>query len=245
MRVVVDFTSLTPALGAALRCDIANISTASASAVQVVTYTLVSGTAFTVAANDPMNTATCAGGRRLRSDGAAAGSEPGPRALRPSDIASVNVTCTVPHHNASFVVAALTAAPPAAFVAVIALTVAQPALLGEGAPPGGGVHVTGTAVFLVSPSTSASAAATPTPSPTGTTSATTSAFPTATGSAIVFVIQSVTTSNGGALTPQGAAILAGTVVAFVVLFAGCVLLVLAWGRRPRKLVVGDRVATAA
>ena len=199
VRVVVDFSTLTASLGLALRCDISNISTAPSSLVQVVTYTLVNGGAFLVTADNPMNTANCTpGGSRQLLLPPQTGSNDGnnggtlrapPRLLLPTDVSSVNVTCTVPLRgprlNASTVVTDLMAAPPASFVAVTALVAAQPALLGAGAPLGGGLFVSGTAVFAVPPTASATATAT----------SSASSVPSPAISAPAFVVGTVTSSR--------------------------------------------------
>ena len=197
-------------------------------------------------ADNPMNTANCTpGGSRQLLLPPQTGSNDGnnggtlrapPRLLLPTDVSSVNVTCTVPLRgprlNASTVVTDLMAAPPASFVAVTALVAAQPALLGAGAPLGGGLFVSGTAVFAVPPTASATATAT----------SSASSVPSPAISAPAFVVGTVTSSS--ALTPQGAAILGGTIVAVVVLLAACVFMVLALGGR-RKRAVNDQDRVAA
>ena len=265
----VNFTVLSAPLGIALRCDFSNITSAALSTVVVVSLGMSDGTTALVSPTDPLNQANCTataagGGLSLRAlhrydddeegvtpAGLAPAASSASTIRRPRQLTApgatvrqltapgatvvyINVSAVLPQHAVMAAVTAIENAPYTAFAAVAAVTQADPGLLvgGAGAP---GIDVgpgkTTVAVFQ----TSATAAPTLSFTSSGSGTATPSGpAPTP--------VRSPDSSLGG-VSPQGAAIIGGTVAAIVAVFAAGVVVVMALGRRKRA--VGDRYETAS
>ena len=206
--VQVRWATFTESLGDALRCDISNVTAAPLTAVQVVSYTLVSGAEFLVSDSDPMNMGTCGGSGSLISSSF----NPSPTTTNSSSLLSgvsnVNLTCVVPHPRAISILATLSAVPTSAYTAVSAILAANPSLLSIGATSRSWLSaVVPSQMGPAAPTSSISATASKTPSP-----------------------HSAGTSG---LSQQGAAIIGGTISAVAVLVC-CSLLAFICVRKRRE-----------